>query len=178
VGGRNFVTKKPIKTPEDLKGLRIRTPGAPVWQESIRALGATPVALPWIETYPALQQGVIDGAEAQHPATFGSKLFEVAKHISLTNHILLMNGPVVGTKWFRQLPENFRAIVIEEAVKAGDLTTQMVLDSEKEFEKEMARGGATIHVVNVKPFRERAENAYVQLGLVDLKKEVLKTLGK
>ena len=178
VGGRNFVTKKPIKTPEDLKGLRIRTPGAPVWQESIRALGATPVALPWIETYPALQQGVIDGAEAQHPATFGSKLFEVAKNISLTNHILLMNGPVVGTKWFRQLPENFRAIVIEEAVKAGDLTTQMVLDSEKEFEKKMAGGGATIHVVDVRPFRERAENAYVQLGLVELKKEVLKTLGK
>ena len=178
VGGRNFVTKKPIKTPEDLKGLRIRTPGAPVWQESIRALGATPVALPWIETYPALQQGVIDGAEAQHPATFGSKLFEVAKHISLTNHILLMNGPVVGTKWFRQLPENFRAIVIEEAVKAGDLTTQMVLDSEKEFEKKMAGGGAIIHVVNVTPFRERAQNAYVQLGLVDIKKEVLKTFGK
>lgn len=177
-GGRNFVTKKPVLTPDDLKGLRIRTPGAPVWQESIRALGATPVALPWIETYPALQQGVIDGAEAQHPATYGAKLYEVAKNISLTNHILLMNGPVVGTKWFRQLPENFQTLLVDEAVKAGEAVTQMVLDSEKDFAQKMVDGGATIHVVDLKPFKERAEAAYVQLGLVDLKKEVLKTLGK
>jgi TRAP-type C4-dicarboxylate transport system substrate-binding protein len=161
-----------------LKGLRIRTPGAPVWQESIRALGATPVALPWIETYPALQQGVIDGAEAQHPATFGAKLYEVGKNISLTNHILLMNGPVVGTKWFRGLPENFRKIVIEEAIKAGEATTQMVLDSEKDFINKMKAGGATIHEVDVKPFMKNAEAAYEKLGLVELKKEVLKSLGK
>ena len=177
-GGRNFVTKKPVLTPEDLKGMRIRTPGAPVWQESIRSMGATPVALPWVETYPALQQGVIDGAEAQHPATFGAKLYEVAKNISLTNHILLMNGPVVGAKWFNQLPKEFQDILFEEAIKAGDFVTQTVLDLEKDYEKKMAAGGATIHTVDVKPFKEKAQNAYVALGLVELKKEVEKVLGK
>jgi TRAP-type C4-dicarboxylate transport system substrate-binding protein len=89
-----------------------------------------------------------------------------------------MNGPVVGTTWFRSLPEKFQAIMIEEAIKVGDITTQMVIDSEKMFEKKMADEGATIHVVNVKPFRERAESAYAALGMVDLKKEVLKTLGR
>jgi len=178
VGGRNFVTKNPFKTPEDLKGRRIRTPGAPVWQETIRSLGATPVALPWIETYPAFQQGVIDGAEAQHPATYGSRLHEVAKHITLTNHILLMNGLVVGTKWIRKLPAEFQQILVEEAVKAGDLTTRMVIDSEKEYEKKMAAEGATIHSVDVAPFRARAESAYKQLGFVDLRKEINKILGK
>lgn len=177
-GGRNFVTKSPFKTPEDLKGRRIRTAGAPVWQETIRSLGATPVALPWIETYPALQQGVIDGAEAQHPATYGSRLHEVAKHITLTNHILLMNGLVVGTKWIRKLPAEFQKILVEEAVKAGDLTTRMVIDSEKEYEKKMAAEGATIHSVDVAPFRARADNAYKQLGFVDLRKEINKILGK
>lgn len=177
-GGRNFVTKSPFKTPEDLKGRRIRTASAPVWQETIRSLGATPVALPWIETYPALQQGVIDGAEAQHPATYGSRLHEVAKHITLTNHILLMNGLVVGTKWIRKLPAEFQKILVEEAVKAGDLTTRMVIDSEKEYEKKMAAEGATIHSVDVAPFRARADNAYKQLGFVDLRKEINKILGK
>ena len=132
VGGRHFLTKKPIKTPEDLNGLKIRTPGAPVWQETIRALGATPVALPWIETYPALQQGVVDGAEAQHPASYGSKLYEVAPHISKTGHILLMNGPVVGANWFRSLPEELQTMLIEEALAAGEWTTKTVLDSESE----------------------------------------------
>ena len=60
-GYRHFFTNKPIRTPEDLKGLRIRTPPAPIWQESIRALGATPVALAFGEMYPALQTKVMDG---------------------------------------------------------------------------------------------------------------------
>jgi TRAP-type C4-dicarboxylate transport system, periplasmic component len=62
-GYRHFFTNKPIRRPEDLKGLRIRTPPAPIWQESVRALGATPVALPFGEMYPALQQKVVDGVE-------------------------------------------------------------------------------------------------------------------
>jgi tripartite ATP-independent transporter DctP family solute receptor len=178
VGGRNFITKTPFKTPEDLKGRRIRTPGAPVWQETIRSLGATPVALPWIETYPAFQQGVIDGAEAQHPATYGSKLHEVAKHITLTNHILLMNGLVVGTKWIRKLPAEYQQILVEEAVKAGQWTTKAVMDSEKEYERKMAAEGATIHTVDLAPFRVRADGAYKKLGFEDLRKEVNKILGK
>ncbi len=178
VGGRNFITKVPIKTPDDLRGLRIRTPGAPVWQETIRSLGATPVALPWIETYPAFQQGVIDGAEAQHPATYASKLHEGGKYITLTNHILLMNGLVVGTKWFKQLPKEYQQILVEEGITAGDLTTKMVVDSEKEYEKKMAAEGATINAVNVAPFKARAEGAYKQLGFVDLRSQVNKVLGK
>jgi len=178
VGGRNFITKVPIKSPVDLKGLRIRTPGAPVWQETIRSLGATPVALPWIETYPAFQQGVINGAEAQHPATYASKLHEVGKHITLTNHILLMNGLVVGTNWFRQLPKEYQQILVEEAIKAGDLTTKAVADSEKEYERKMTAEGATVSTVDVAPFKARAENAYKQLGFTDLKAEVVKVIGR
>ena len=62
-GFRHFFTNKPIRTPEDLRGQRIRTPPAPIWQESIRALGAAPVALAFGEMYPALQQKAIDGVE-------------------------------------------------------------------------------------------------------------------
>src|SRR3990172_1088067 len=62
-GYRHFFTNKPIRSPEDLKGLRIRTPPAPIWQESVRALGATPVALAFGDMYPALQQKAMDGVE-------------------------------------------------------------------------------------------------------------------
>lgn len=178
VGGRHFLTHKPIKTPADLNGLKVRTPGAPVWQETIRALGATPVALPWIETYSALQQGVVDGAEAQHPASFGSKLFEVAPHISKTGHILLMNGPVVGANWFNGLPEDLQAILIEEALAAGEWTTKAVLGSESEFEAKMVAGGATVTEPDIGAFRDAANSAYDVLDLSDLKAKVNEVLAQ
>lgn len=63
-GLRHMVTNKPVKSPADLQGLRIRTPGVPVWQESVRSLGAAPVALPFGEVYIGIQQGAIDGANS------------------------------------------------------------------------------------------------------------------
>lgn len=178
VGGRHFLTDKPIRTPADLNGLKIRTPGAPVWQETIRALGATPVALPWVETYSALQQGVVDGAEAQHPASYGSKLFEVAPHISKTGHILLMNGPVVGASWFNSLSEELQAILIEEALAAGEWTTKAVLESESEFEAKMVEGGATVTEPDIAAFREAAQSAYEVLDLTELKAKVNEVLAQ
>jgi TRAP-type C4-dicarboxylate transport system substrate-binding protein len=74
-GYRHFFTSKPIKTPDDLKGLRIRTPPAPIWQESIRALGAVPVAMAFGEMYPALQQRAIDGVELVYNNIPGGRFY-------------------------------------------------------------------------------------------------------
>ena len=62
-GFRHFMTNKPISRPDDLRGLRTRTAPAPIWQEGVRSLGATPVAMAFGEMYRALQQGAIDGTE-------------------------------------------------------------------------------------------------------------------
>ena len=172
VGARNFMTKTPIESPADLNGLKIRTPGAPVWQETIRALGATPVALPWIETYPAIQQGVVDGAEAQATGAYASKLHEVAPIVTKTGHILLMNGPVVGAAWFGTLPEEYQTILREEAANAGVWTTEQVVALESEFQQRMIDEGATINDVDVAPFREASQSAYGILGLEDTKSKV------
>ncbi|MHB9294174.1 hypothetical protein Holit_03301 [Hollandina sp. SP2] len=76
-GPRHFLTNIPVTTPADLKGQRIRTPGAPVWAKSVEAMGATPIAMGWNDSYNAIQSKSIDGAEAQHTATFGARLYEV-----------------------------------------------------------------------------------------------------
>jgi TRAP-type C4-dicarboxylate transport system substrate-binding protein len=89
-----------------------------------------------------------------------------------------MNGLVVGTKWFRQLPKEYQQVLVEEAIKAGDLTTKAVADSEKEYERKMTAEGATVSTVDVAPFKARAENAYKQLGFTDLKAEVVKVIGR
>jgi len=177
-GARHFLTKKPISKPEDLQGLKIRTPGAPVWQETIRALGATPVALPWTEVYMALQQGVIDGAEAQHPATYGSKLYEVAKYITRTGHIQLWNSPVVGDKWLKKLPSDYQNILLEEADKAGDYATNLLLKMLTELEEKMKKEGAIINDVDITPFKKRAEAVYEKLGYQEVLKKVQELLSK
>lgn len=107
-GFRHFMTNKPIKSPDDLKGLRIRTPGAPIWQESVRALGATPVALSFGEMYSALQSKAIDGCELVYANIVGGNLYEVLKYSSETGHILLINFEVTSAKWFNSLPPEYR----------------------------------------------------------------------
>ena len=104
-GYRHFFTNKPVKTPEDLKGLRIRTPPAPIWQESIRALGATPVAMAFGEMYPGLQQKAIDGVELVYNNIPGGRFYEVLKYANETKHIMLINFEVVSAKWFDEPAE-------------------------------------------------------------------------
>ncbi len=96
-GGSSSPHQQAVKVPGDLAGIRMRTPGAPVWMETIRAMGATPTPMGWGEVYPALQQAWIDAVEAQHPASFGSRLYEVTKHITKTSHFNLITA-----SWFRQ----------------------------------------------------------------------------
>src|SRR5262249_38755312 len=79
-GDRRFFTNQPVKAPQDLKGLRIRTPPAPIWQESIRALGAVPVAMAFGEMYPGLQQKAIDGVELVYNNIPGGRFYEVLKY--------------------------------------------------------------------------------------------------
>src|SRR5690606_40931515 len=74
-GPRHLLTQKPVSKPADLTGVRMRTIGAPVWLETIRAIGAEPTPMAWGEVYSALQLGALDAAEAQPTAITGAKLY-------------------------------------------------------------------------------------------------------
>ena len=177
-GDRHFLTNVPVKVPADLKGLRIRTPGSPIWQGTISSMGAAPTALAWSEVYPGLQQKVIDGAEAQHPASFGAHLHEVVKYITKTGHFQLMTGLVTGEKWFNTLPKDLQAILLEESVKAGDFASQKTIQSLNDYEAKMKAAGVTISTVDITPFKKATEEVYVNNKLQDLRKQVNEVLGK
>jgi tripartite ATP-independent transporter DctP family solute receptor len=177
-GQRHLLTNKPVRTPEDLKGLRLRTPGAPIWLETIRAMGATPTPLPWTETYSALQLKAIDAAEAQHPAVYGSRLYEVIKYITKTAHINLITGLVGSRAWFDKLPAELQAIVREEALKGGDLGSQATIASLDDFETKMKAQGVTIDNIDVAPFREATKVVYDKLNYAELRKQVDGVLGR
>jgi TRAP-type C4-dicarboxylate transport system substrate-binding protein len=178
-GYRHFFTNKPVKTPADLKGLRIRTPPAPIWQESIRALGATPVAMNFGDMYPGLQQKAIDGVELVYNNIPGGKFYEVLKFANETRHIMLINFQVVSAKWFASLPAEYQRALTEECDKAGEATSKRIFQLEAEVEKDLARRGMTIvKDVDLKAFRKAGDAAYATLKIQDAKNQVHKEIGK
>lgn len=180
-GFRHFMTNKPIKSPEDLKGLRIRTPGTPVWQESIRALGATPVALAFGDIYPALQQKAVDGVELVYNNIPGMRLYEVLKYVNETSHILLINFEVVSAKWFKSLPVTYQKILEEECDKAGIETTKVVFAKEEEVKKMIQEKGMIIvpkKDIDIQAFKKAGEKAYEVLKIKEAKDKIWRELRK
>jgi tripartite ATP-independent transporter DctP family solute receptor len=178
-GLRHMVTNKPIKTPQDLKGLRIRTPGAPIWQESIRAIGASPVALPFGEVYVGLQQGAIDGADLVYRNVTGAKLYESAKFMSETSHILLINFEIMSKKYFDSLPKEYQDILIEESNKAGMETSKVMEQETEQLKKEITGKGMTIvKDVDIAAFKAAGEEAYKKLNLTKVRDQIYQEIGK
>ena len=168
-GERHLWTAKPVKTPADLKGNRMRTIGSPVWLATINAMGATATPMPYAEVYSALESKVIDSVEAQLPAGFGSKLFEVTKVVTKTGHINLITGLVTSAKWFSSLPADQQKILREEALKAGDVASYGTRDRLAEIEKNLKAAGMTVNEIDVTPFRNATAGVYDKLGYGDLR---------
>jgi tripartite ATP-independent transporter DctP family solute receptor len=177
-GQRHLLTNKAVTKPGDLAGVRMRTPGAPVWLETVRALGATPTPMPWAEVYSALQLKAIDAVEAQHPASFGAKLYEQIKFITKTGHINLITGVVTSRIWFDKLPADLQKALREEALTAGDIASRGTIDSLTKYEQQFREKGVTIAEIDVTPFRESTKAVYDKLGYGDLRKQVEAALAK
>jgi tripartite ATP-independent transporter DctP family solute receptor len=178
-GFRHFMTNKPIKSPEDLKGLRIRTPPAPIWSESVRALGAVPTAINFGEIYTAVQQKAADGAELVYANIFGASLFEVLKYVCETKHFLLINFEVVSAKWFDSLPEEYQKILVEECDRAGLETSYAMEEQIPDFRKRAEEKGMIIiptEEIDIEAFKEAGKAAYEVLGISDVRENILKEL--
>jgi tripartite ATP-independent transporter DctP family solute receptor len=177
-GHRHMLTNAPVKVPADLKGVRVRTPGAPVWLETVRAMGATPTGMPWSEVYSALQTKVIDGAEAQHPAVYGARLYEVIKIVTKTEHIYLITGIVTSRTWFDKLPADQQKVLLEETEAAGKWASEKTIESLADYEKKLREKGVSVVEIDKTPFKNATAGVYATLGYTDLRVEVNKALGK
>lgn len=177
-GPRHFLTNKPVKTPADLNGIRIRTPGAPVWSKSVAAMGATPVAMSWPDTYNGVMSKAIDGCEAQNTASYGLRIYEVLKYINKTSHFQLVNGIIVGSRWFEKLPDEYQSILIEECVAAATVNARLVEKMADEFEAKMVAEGMEVVQPDVDAFKAASEKAYDELGFNELRKTIFKEIDK
>jgi tripartite ATP-independent transporter DctP family solute receptor len=178
-GYRQFFTNQPVRKPADLQGQRIRTPPAPIWQESIRALGASPVALAFGEMYPALQQRAIDGVELVYNNIPGGRFYEVLKFANETRHIMLLNFEVVSAKFFNELPADYQTALVEECNNVGAKVSARILKSEDEVREQLRQRGMTIvQDVDIAAFRQAGEQAYQKLNLMEARRAVYADIGK
>jgi tripartite ATP-independent transporter DctP family solute receptor len=171
-GERHLWTAGPVSKPADLAGNRMRTPGAPVWVETITAMGAVPTPMPFAEVYSALQQKVIDSVEAQLPAGQGAKLFEVTKHLTKTGHINLITGLVTSAAWFDSLPADLQKVLRDEALKAGDVASYGTRDALGKIEADLKAAGMEVAEIDVTPFKEATAGVYDKLGYGALRDEL------
>ena len=181
-GFRHMMTNKKITKPSDLNDQRIRTPGAPIWQESIRAVGATPIALPMSEMYSAIQNKTIEGVDNVFPNTYSTKLYEVLKYANETRHILLINFAVVSNEWFESLPKEYQDILVEECNKAGLAASEKIMGELTETAKKNLEAEGMIIVpeseIDMEAFKAAGEAAYEKLGLTEVRDQIYKELGK
>lgn len=106
---------RPIKSPADLKGLKIRVMETPLFVTFVRALGAGATPISFTELYTALQQGTVDGQENPVGVIADQKFYEVQKHLTVDEHVLGINSMLVSEKFLQSLPENLKEIIITGA---------------------------------------------------------------
>ncbi|GAB3480115.1 TRAP transporter substrate-binding protein [Marinomonas epiphytica] len=146
-GARNFYTTKPVRTPSDLKGMKIRVQPSPSAIKMMELMGASPTPLSFGELYTALQQGVVDGAENNIGAVTTYRHGEVAKYFSLDGHTMIPDVLVISSKTWESLSSENQAAI----VKAGKASTQFMKQlwseyTEKELEKAAKMGVEVLEV--------------------------------
>jgi len=150
---------RPINAPEDLKGIKLRTPKSPARVRLFKTLGANPTSMSFKEVFSALQQGVIDGQENPMAQIMSAKFNEVQKYLSISNHVYTPGYALIGKKFFEGLPPEIQYTLRVAAADTGNYArrTGEQMDGKlmKEAEKTMK-----INEIDRKAFMEASKSLY------------------
>jgi tripartite ATP-independent transporter DctP family solute receptor len=178
-GARQIIADRPLRNLNDLKGLSIRVPPVPMFIETFKALGTRGVTLNFSEVYTALQQKVVDAAEAPLPTLYGVKLYETSKVISMTSHFTAFLGVSMNAQVFDKLPADVKTALVEEANKAGEYMAKLTQERERGVIKDFeAKGVKIVNDVDVAQLQKASAVVYTQFpkwtpGLYDRVRKIL-----
>ena len=159
-GFRNVITNKVVKTPEDLKGVKLRTPGSQLFIKTLTAMGATVTPLPWAETLPGVQQGIVDGIEGSEFTNIGTKVYELLKNVARTQHFLGTCGVYISTQVWEKIPEEYRAIIAEEFAKGALEMVEIGKRDLGDVTAKLESYGVKFNEVDKKAFTEATKSIY------------------
>jgi len=154
-GARSVLAKRPVHTPEDLAGLKIRTLPNPIITECLRLMGAAATPLAFGEIYTALQAGVLDGLEHDPPTILASKFYETSKNYALTQHNFSPLAIYFSDATFNRMDAKLREGFLDAAKRAAADTRTHGLAVEKEALANLADKGVTVVACDKEAFRKR-----------------------
>ncbi|WP_208599444.1 TRAP transporter substrate-binding protein [Planococcus plakortidis] len=166
---------RPINTPADLEGLKIRTQENEIHLAAFEELGAQPTPMAWTEAITALQQGVVDAQE--NPAIVADQfsLYDAnQKYMSLTGHVYSVAIYMMSQQTYDRLPEDLRDIVMEEGQKVGSMERDLIVEMEQESLQNLKDAGMEIiEEIDTAPFQEAVRPVYGQIEHQDLLNRIL-----
>lgn len=176
-GFRQLTAKRPVRTPDDVKGMKIRIPQTQLYIWLWSTLGANPTVMALGEVYISLQQGVVDAQENPIPTIHVNKFYEVAKQVSLTNHVY---GPIpicINDKRWQSLSPPDQSAIAKAAKEASAWHRKAVVDEDDRMLEDMKAKGATIIKPDLAAFGKASRPVY-EKAAEKFPREVLETLLK
>lgn len=166
-GARSFYASKPITSPDDLKGMKVRVQPSPTAVEMINRLGGNPTPLAFGELYTALQQGVVDAAENNIPSMTLNRHSEVVKYFSMDEHTMVPDVLVISTNSWKKLSDNERNALIQAAAESMQEMKTIWADAEVAERQAAEKIGVEFVEVDKAPFQQAVEPMFVELQQKD-----------
>ena len=158
-GQRHLTSNKLVQKPEDMRGMKLRVPDAPLFVMFPRAVGANPTPIAFAEVYLALQNGTVDAQENPLPTIEAKKFYEVQKYIILTGHITESLVTIVAHDTWAKLPETDRKIFSDVLWEASTRASAQILESENKLVTDFEKRGKTVVKVDRGPFIQAVQKA-------------------
>lgn len=164
-GVRHMVNDKhPIRTPEDMEGLKMRVMGTPVYIELMKSLGADPTPMAFGEVYTGCQQGTIDGLECPAVHIYQKKFYEVNKYVSKTSHTYESEVLTMSMKTWKKLPADIQEILVQANAEALEYARTMAVEEEAGFFQKISDSGVCeVIEVDTEPFKEKTKVVWTKL---------------
>jgi tripartite ATP-independent transporter DctP family solute receptor len=167
-GARSFYdSKKPIKTPADVVGMKIRVMNNDLYSGMVSALGGNPSPMAFSEVYEALKTGVVDGAENNWPSYESTGHYEVAKYYSLSQHLIIPEIVAINADLYKSLSPDKQKILQEAAKESAVLQRKLWKDRSKASEEKVVAGGSIINTIPDKSAFQAAMKPVYEKFLAD-----------
>jgi tripartite ATP-independent transporter DctP family solute receptor len=152
-GTRNIFVNKPVRNLAEIKGLKVRVQGAPIWSKTFAAVGMAPTVIAYNEVYNAIQNGVIAAGENEAAGVEQMKFFEVAPNLSMTQHAITIRPLCFSGKTFKKLDKNMQAAVLKAGKEAGAYGRQIESSEDEQKLVALEKAGKLKRI----PFSDRAQ---------------------
>jgi tripartite ATP-independent transporter DctP family solute receptor len=162
-GLRQTTSKKPLYTPVDVYGLKLRLPTVKTWIAVWREMGADPVPVPLTQLYQSLKEGKAEASEGDLGQIASFKLNEVQTHLTITNHLVQTGGISINKTFFDELPKGDQNLILKASKEAANWANEKMKDGELKLLIELQRKGMQVVIPDADAFREKAKPAVEEL---------------